>query len=119
MARRRHKYSIDFRQKVIQKFLNGDSQRKIATDMLLPRTFVQNMINKYVANKSLDNLAGRRRKWEATIRADRLIERKLKYDRRKPSRIVKAELEQELRVQISERTIKRQANKHGLFGSVA
>ena len=47
MAPRRHdEYSIDIRQKVIQKILNGDSQCQIATDMLLPRSSVQKMIIK-------------------------------------------------------------------------
>ncbi|CAF2969788.1 unnamed protein product, partial [Rotaria sp. Silwood2] len=119
MAPRRHEYSIDMRQKVIQTFLKGDSQRQIATDMLLPRTSVQKMIKKYKATKCLSNLAGRGRKRKTTIRVDRLIERKLKCGRRKPARIVKTELEQELGVHISERTIKRRANEYGLFGRVA
>ena len=77
------------------------------------------MINKYEATKCFGNLAGHGRRRETTIRVDRLIERKLKCDRRKPSRIVKIELEQELGVYISERTIKRRADEYGLFGSVA
>ena len=93
MTPRRHEYSIDIRQKVIQKFLNDDSQRQIATDMLLPRISVQKMINKYEATKCLGHLAGRGKKWETTIRMDRLIQHKLKCDRRKSAPIVKTELE--------------------------
>ena len=80
MAPRRHEYSIDIRQKVMQKFLNGDSQRQIATDMLVPRTSVQKMINRFEVTKCLGNWASRGRKRETTIRVDRLIERKLKCD---------------------------------------
>ena len=83
MAPRRHEYSIDIRQKVIQKFLNSDSQCQIATDMLLPRTSVQKMINKYEATKCLDNLTSGGRKREKRIRVDQLIEHKLKCNRRK------------------------------------
>ena len=104
MVPRRHEYSIDTRQKVMQKFLNGESQCQIAADMLLPRTSVQKMINRYEATKCLGNLAGRGRKRETTIRVDRLIERKLICDRGKPARIVNTELEQKLGVYISERT---------------
>ena len=119
MAPRRHEYSIDTRQKVIQKFLNGDSQRHIATDMLLPRTSVHKMINKYEVTRCLGNLAGRGRKQETTIRVDQLIERKLKCDRRKSARIVKTELEKELGAYISERAIKRRVNEYELSGRVA
>ena len=104
---------------MIQKFLDSVSQRQIATDMLLPRTSVQKMINKYEATKCLGNLTSRGRKWETTIRVHRLIEPKLKCDRRKPARIVKTELEQELSVYISQPTIKRRANEYGLFGLAA
>ena len=119
MVPRRYECSLDILQKVIQKSLNGDSQRQIATDMLLPRTFVEKMIYKYKATKCLSNLAGRGRKRETTIRVDRLIERKLKCGRKKLVRIVKTGLEQELGVCISERTIKRRDNEYGLFSCVA
>ena len=119
MAPRRHEYSIDIRQKMIQKFLNSDFQRQVFTDMLLPRTSVRKMTNKYEATKCLGNLTGRRRKWETTIRVDRLIEHKLKCDRRKPACIVRTELEQEVGVYIAECIIKRRANEHGQFGRVA
>ena len=118
-APRRHEHSIDTWQKVIQKFLNGDSQRQIATDILLPGTSVQKIINKYEATKCFGNLAGRRRKREATIHVDRLIERKLKCDRRKAARIVKTRTRTRTRcIYISERRIKRRANEYGLFGRV-
>ena len=67
----------------------------------------------------MQNLKGRGRKRKTTIRVDRLIQRKLKCDRRKSSRMMKVELEQHLGVSISERTIKRRANERGLFGRVA
>ena len=67
----------------------------------------------------MGNLAGRGRKQETKIRVDRLIERKLKCDRRKPALIVKTELEQELGVHISERTMKRPANEYEVFHRVA
>ena len=67
----------------------------------------------------MQNLNGHGRKRKTRIGVDRLIERKLKCDRRKSSRMMKVELEQHLGVSISERTIKRRANECGLFGRVA
>ena len=119
MTPKRHEYSNDLRTKVIEKFLEGVSQRQIASDVIIPRTSVQKIIQKYKTTKCMQNLKGRGRKRKTTIRVDRLIERKLKCDRRKSSRMMKVELEQHLGVSISERTIKRRANECGLFGRVA
>ena len=104
---------------MIEKFLEGVSQRQIASDVIIPRTLVQKIIQKYKTTKCMQNLKGRRRKRKTTIGVDRLIERKLKCDRRKSSRMMKVELEQHLGVSISERTIKWQTNECGLFGRVA
>jgi hypothetical protein len=47
---------------------------------------------------------------------DRLIQRKLKLDRRKSARTVTSGLEKELGILISESTIQRRAHEVGLFG---
>ena len=50
---------------------------------------------------------------------DRLIQRKLKLDRRKSPRTVTFEFEKDLEILISESTVKRRANEVGLFSRVA
>ena len=50
---------------------------------------------------------------------DRLIQRKLKLNRRKSARIVTFELEKDLGILINESAVKHQAHEMGLFGRVA
>ena len=87
--------------------------------MLLSRLAVQSIIKKYKNTKCIGNLFGRGRKPKTTSMTDRLIQRKLKIDRRKSARTVTSELEKDLGILISESTIKRRAHKVGLFGPVA
>ena len=55
---------------------------------------------------------------KTTIRTDRIIQRKIKTNRRKSSTSVKTELQTELNITISETTIRRQAHEIGLYGRV-
>ena len=64
-------------------------------------------------------IIGRGRKRKTTANVDRSIRRKIMADRRISSTRIKAELQFELNVAISESTIKRRAHKVGLFGRVA
>lgn len=117
--RNKKEYSHDLRETVIKHFLNGDSEREIATKVLIPRSSVNYIIKKYKSTKCIGTLTGRGRKRKTTIHTDRLIQRKLKADRRKPASAVKAELQTELQVAISESTIRRRAHDIGLYGRVA
>lgn len=119
MAPKKKEHSEDLRTLVIKHFLNGDSQREIAKKTLLSRETVRSMIKKYKSTKCIGNLLGRGRKRKTTATTDRLIQRKLKCDRRKSTRSVTAELEQELGILISESTVQRRAHEAGLFGRVA
>ena len=101
------------------KFLKGLSHRRIVSDVTIPRTSVQKIIQKYKTAKHIQNVKSRGRKRKTIIRVDRLIERKLKCDRSKPSHMAKVKLERHLGVSISERTTKRRANECVLFGRVA
>ena len=120
MARRKKKeYSNDLREVIIKHFLNGDSEREIACKVLIPRSLVNYMITKYKSMKCIGNMIGRGRKRKTTIHTDRIIERKIKTDRRKLSTSVKAELQTELNITISQTTIRRRAHEIGLYGRVA
>ncbi|CAF3787789.1 unnamed protein product [Rotaria magnacalcarata] len=119
MAPKKKEYSTDLRTLVIKHFLNGDSQREIAKKTLLSRETVRSMIKKYKSTKCIGNLFGRGRKRKTTATMDRLIQRKLKCNRRKSSRSVTAELQNHLGILISESTVQRRAHEIGLFGRVA
>ncbi|CAF1463496.1 unnamed protein product [Didymodactylos carnosus] len=104
MAPNRREYSNDLRSVVIQHFLNGDSYTEISKKAFVKRPTVQSMIKKYKNTKCIGNIIGRGRKRKTTAAVDRIIQRKLKVDRRKSALSVKIELEQELGVVIHEDT---------------
>ena len=112
-------YSNYLRAVVIKHFFNRDSEREIACKVLIPCSSVNYMITKYKPMKCIGNMIGRGRKRKTTIHTDRIIQRKIKTDRRKSSTSVKAELQTELNITISETTIRRRAHEIGLYGRVA
>ncbi|CAF1467247.1 unnamed protein product [Rotaria magnacalcarata] len=112
-------YSNDLRETVIKHFFNGDTEREITEKTLIPRTSIHYMIAKYKSTKCIGNTIGRGRKRKTTIHTDRIIQRKIKTDRRKSASTVKAELKTELKICISESTIRRRAHDIGLYGRVA
>ena len=119
MAPKRKEHSDDLRTLVIKHFLNGDSQREIAKKTLLSRETVRSMIKKYKSTKCIGNLFGHGRKRKTAATTDRLIQRKLKCDRRKSTCSIAAELETELGILISQSTVQRRAHEIELFGRVA
>ena len=62
---------------------------------------------------------GRGRRRKTSIHTDRILQRKVKTNRRKSVACVKAELESELKVVISESTVRRRLYEVGLYGRVA
>ena len=80
---KRKEYSHNLREIVIKHFLNGDSEREIVKKVLVPRCTVDCMIVKYKSTKYIGNSDGRGRKRKTTAHVDRIIQRKLKADRRK------------------------------------
>lgn len=116
---KRKEFSHDLREIVIKRFLNGDSERDIAKDLLISRNTVNYMIAKYKSTKCIGNLIGRGRKRKTTTHLDRVIQRKIKTDRRKSSLAVKMELETELNITVSTSTIRWRAHEIGLYGRVA
>ena len=87
--------------------------------MLIPRYSVHYIIAKYKSTKCIGNLIGRRRSRKTSTHNDRILQRKVKTNRRYPAASVKAELESELKVIISESTVRRRLHKVDLYGRVA
>ena len=65
------------------------------------------------------NLSGRGRKRKTTASVDRIIQRKIKLDRRKSVPIVKAKIKKELGVVVHANTIRNRLHEIGLYGRVA
>ena len=115
----KNEYSSDLCELVIKHFLNGDSERQIAKKVLIPRDSVHYIIAKYKSTKCIRNLMGRGRRRKASTHTDRILQRKVKTNRRKSVTSVKAELESEVKVIISESTVGRRLHEVSLYGRVA
>ena len=107
MAPKKKEYSFDMRETVIKHYLNGDSERQIAAKMLIPRSSINSIITKYKKTKCIGNILGRGRKRKTSVNVDRIIQRKIKVDRRKSAPSVKVELQSKHGITISEQTIRR------------
>ncbi|CAF1373621.1 unnamed protein product [Didymodactylos carnosus] len=82
MALNRREYSNDLRFVVIPHFLNGNSYTEISKKTFVKRLTVQSMIKKYKNTKCIGHIIGRGLKRKTTGAVDRIIQRKLKVDRR-------------------------------------
>ena len=58
MAPKKKEYSFDMRETVIKHYFNGDSERQIATKMLIPRSSINSIITKYKKTKCIGNILG-------------------------------------------------------------
>ena len=86
--------------------------------MLIPRDSVHCIIAKYKLAKCIGNLMGRGRRRKTSTHTDRILQRKDKTNRRKSASSLKAELENEVKVIISESTIDLRFYEVGLYGRV-
>ena len=77
------------------------------------------MIEKYKSTKCIGNLFGCNRRRKTTATTDRLIQRKVKLDRRKSASAVKVEIENELGISLHVDTIRNRAHEVRLFDRVA
>ena len=116
-SRKFKKYSNDLRNLVIKHFLSDFSDRDIAHKVLILQTSICYIISKYKFTKCIRNIIGRGRKRKITAHVDRSIRRKIKANRWISSTRIKAELQYEINVAISESTIKRRAHKSWSFWS--
>ena len=119
MAPKKKKYPVDLRRTVIKHVLNGDSEHEIAQKLIIPRTSVHYIIDKYNKTKCVQNIIGRGRKRKATGYLDRTVQRKIKADRRKSASSVKAVIETEFGIIISEQTVRRGLHEAGFKSRVA
>ena len=107
------------RELVIKHFLKGDTERDIPQKVLISRNTVHSIIAKYKSTKCFASVWGRERKWKTAANIDRIIQRKIKMNRRKSALSVKSELKIELGLTISEPTIRRRFYEVGFNGRVA
>ena len=115
MTPKKKEYPVDLRQTVIKHYLNGGSEHESAHKLIIPRTSLYYIIDKYKKTKCVQNIIGRGRKRKTTVYLDRAIQRKIKADRRKSASSVKAEFG----IIISEQTVRRRLHEAGFKGRVA
>jgi transposase len=89
----RKEHSNEFRETIIKRSQNGDSERESAEKMLCSRNTIHSIIVKYKKTRCIGNIIGRGRKRITTIRIDKVIQRKIKVDRWKSASSVKHEIE--------------------------
>ena len=77
------------------------------------------MIDKYKSTKCIGHLFELARKRKTTATIDRLIQCKVKFDRRKSASMVKVEIENRLGISLHVDTIRKRAHELRLFGQVA
>ena len=58
MTLKKKEYLIDLRQTVIKHYVNGDSEHEIARKLIVPRTSVHYIIDKYKKIKYVQNIIG-------------------------------------------------------------
>ena len=112
-------YSSDLRQLVIKHFLDGDSEHEVAKKALIARDSVHCIVAKCKSTECIRNLMGRGRRRKTSTHTDRILQRNVKTIRRKSVVSVKDELENELKIIISESTVRRRLHEVGLYGRVA
>ena len=66
---------------------------------------------KYQTSRRFANLVGRGRKRKTTTRLDKVIQRKIKADRRKSASSIKHEIMDKLKMSISSETVRRRAHE--------
>ena len=84
-----------------------------------PCTSVHYMITKYKSTNCIGNIIGRDRKRKTAIHTNRVIQRKIKKNRRMSSSFVTVELKSKLNSTISETKVRRRVHEVDLFGRVA
>ena len=84
--------------------------------MIISRNSVHYIITKYKKAKCIENIIGRGRKYKTSMHLDRIIQRKVKVDRRKSASSVRIDIESELGITISEQTVRRRLHEIGLKG---
>ena len=119
MAPKKKEYFVDLRQTVIKHVLNDDSEHEIVQKLIIPRTSIHYIIDKCKKTKCVQNIIGRGRKRKTTGHLHRAIQRKIKADRGKSASSVKAVVETEFGIIISEQTVHRRLHEAVLKGHVA
>ena len=118
MAPKTKEYPVDLRRTVIKHVLNGDSEHEIARKLIIPRTSVHYIIDKYKKTKCVQNIIGQGRKCKTAVYLHRAIQRKIKAYRRKSALFMKTVIETEFGIIISEQTVHRRLHEAGFKGHV-
>ena len=119
MVPKKKEYPVDLRQIVIKHYLNADSGHAIPQKLIIRRTSVHYIIDKYKKTKCIQNIIGRGRKHKTTVYLHPAIQRKIKADRRESASSLKTVIETEFRIIISEQTVRHRLHEAGFKGCVS
>ena len=98
MVPKKNEYPTDLRSLVVDYFLNRNSYATIAKKLLIPHPTIQSVITKCKTTKCTMNLSGRGRNRKTTSSLHRIIQHKIKVDRRKSAATAKIEIKRARRV---------------------
>lgn len=110
--------TLQLRKAVLRLSKQGKKSREISCLLSIGKTTVNNIISKFKATQSLDNLPQSGRPRKTSLRVDKVIRRKSVIDVRKTAREIAQELHDENLADVSRSTVTRRLHKVGLFGRV-
>lgn len=107
------------RASIVELSRSGRSQRQIANQLNCSKKMVENALEYFRKNQTIDNVARKDYKRKTSVRTDRKIIRMSKSDPRLSSRDINRAISDETEVPISDRTVRRRLVEVGLHGRVA
>ncbi|CAF3961122.1 unnamed protein product, partial [Rotaria sp. Silwood1] len=114
-------YSEDLRNLAVKHYQDGKSLATISSQILfMPKTTVYYIVQKFKKMKTVKNIGlPRGRKRKTTREIDNAIINKVHDDRKKASKSIQKEIEEEYGVSVSSRLVRRRLNEHGFRSKVA
>jgi transposase len=110
---------MQIRQLVVDLFQDGESLAQIGQQLLMAKSSVQYIVQKFKKLKLVANLPGRGRKRLTTPRQDKIIRARMLENRRKTASEMAAELRQDLSLIVSPQLIRNRLHEAGYHGRVA
>ena len=112
-------YSEDLRNLVIKHYRDSKSLAVIDQLLYMPKSSVHLIVEKFKKMKTVKNIGlPRGTKRKTTKEIDNAIIDKIQHDRKKPSRLIQKDIEEEFGVSIFSRLVRRWLNEHGFHSVV-
>lgn len=109
----------ELRQLIVKYHNMGLGYKKISKRLLIPRSTVASIVQKYKKTGNIANKKGQGRKKKTTERIDRAIVRKILANRRQSAVKIAYEIQNEFNVNLHPQTIRNRINSKGYSGRIA